>query len=1492
MKNVLLQSAMKLNKKRKKRQWRQRLVRTLAGVVVFCTTYALILPAITMEAEPSCGMEVHTHEESCWTSRSEQVFVCKDLQAAHLHDDFCYGPEGKLTCPLAELEVHSHGEACYQVAEELICQPDPELEPEHVHGEGCYVSQTVLTCEIPPLEAHFHSQGCLAEETRRVLICALPEHAHQESCYPVKVEADGADGDHLCGMSIHTHAEGCYGEDGTLTCSIPEHDHEAACLVEDLDLNADKEYWLQWVEARDRLTFTGNWSEDVLTVAKAQLGYRESTRNVILVEDALKGYTRFGDWYGLPYGDWCAMYVSFCLDFAQVEGVPLDCAVNPWIDSLKNAEMYGEAGIYIPRAGDIIFFDYEQTGEPGIPVIADHVGLVTEVLLSEDGQSGTITTIEGNVEDQVLSLTYDAKDPRIIGYGILPENPLPQEQWQQLRDVTALVEQLPDAAEVQTAFDALNLQGDKLGFEALRQELITHIEPILASWESFTEEQKSRAPSLDNVYALQEICGGAAWQELPALAEDGAAVTALTAGEPEIFRGELPEELSFVASSQRTDSIYNGDSIRYPFTVTMESYYSDIHYSEARVKVELVLPLSQSSAEFDIGAVPWLEEAVLTIEDRNINGVDIPCQVLTGYKHLASDEHTGRVVSGSFTETVTVTVKDTSHGQRVAVLIGAAMEHNAWEGICTTHGTEEKLSIVTKSFALYAPLAPEEQQAVYEAYLTELAAEDAGSRLAEIQAQVYDSYCAGHLSDDQYGNLYQKVLELSGVDMDALAEPSQGNGWIWMDFGDPNFVAGTQTLAESAQAQEFTAQAAMPMGFYRSLRLDSNSQIPDNGWGGENSDGNVIWVSKTIEGTEQENVFDITLQIITRDTINEVYKDPDMAVVVVMDISNTMTSVFSGETTVTRYNAAMTAAENFLENFAGQTDGISRVGYVAFNTHAHEVFPMQECSTPAQAKALGQTMRKKTGAIMTNAAKNSSDGTYADSYDRFTNMEAGLKMAANMLSGVQNQHKYIIFLSDGFPTTYLSSGYKGYNPYTSSGKNGTNGVFYDAVMGVHCDYGTSYSDTAAIKARELAVSLKSSGISIFSIGVDVEGQTIQYYHQSSVNNYKTFSVVERRKNAAYYEKNGYEIGTKHSEITKKNLTAAEKAAMAQDFKDWLKGSASAGIGSGYYFDSTDLSGLESAYSQIFSKILEMNAESARLDWVATDPMPDMGVHELETMEFIGFWDIDGVLQNSLTGESKDGWLYLNTASFDTTTATISWDLKNSGYISTSFGDNKNYMCALKYRVRLQNENQGFVERQIYDTNDTTYLHYRVVEVNNGVTSISPRKYIEFPIPKVFGYLSELNFHKVDHTGDALSGAKFTLTHDTENCGTCRGDGVGHVTLPVYEAVSGTDGIVSFTRIPSGHHYILTETEAPPGYTLTANRYQVVISYDALTVTVTDADGNPLEWTGSITNHGYYELPNTGGPGTSFFTFGGLLLCGAAIVYGLYTGRKRPKKGDR
>ncbi len=731
--------------------------------------------------------------------------------------------------------------------------------------------------------------------------------------------------------------------------------------------------------------------------------------------------------------------------------------------------------------------------------------------------------------------------------------------------------------------------------------------------------------------------------------------------------------------------------------------------------------------------------------------------------------------------------------------------------------------------------------------LEELTDEDI-SAAQELLTELEQAHQDGQLSDEDYVSLYERVQALLTDEYEAIAEPCVGTNWMLLrDSGWFEEYADAAYDGYDDDNGEIALFAQNAPTLVQSTNAPSSRQIKEEGGSNESSDG--VSVSKTIAGTDLENVFDITLQVRTPRTISEVIEEPDMAVVIVMDISNTMNSNFGGST---RYKAAMDAAADFLDKFADSNSlGVSKVGYVAFNTDAHQIFGLQDCSSQPEANNLKQTMRAETGRII-NAAG------YGNAHSRFTNIEAGLKMGSDMLAGAANKNKYIIFLSDGFPTTYIRSGYNGYDPYDTTGK-----IFYDHVLNKPTSYGTSYSDEAAIRARNMAQNIKNAGTTIFSIGVDVGGQTIQQYITQS-EKANGYSVVDRTRTS-------YEIGDPRS---------------TESYKNWLRNS----IGSGYYYDSTDTNGLLDAYEQIFEEIKTTIENVSKADWVASDPMP-VGGGEVDAVEFIGLFNRGGNgYYGELSGANQPG--KENTASFADNA--ITWDLKQSGYTTETDGGTTTYIYTLHYRVRLQNEQDGFIERNVYETNGKTTLKYRVIETVNGKVQVSDQKTLEFPIPSVEGYLGELTFQKQDNRGNALAGAEFTLTHSA-NCKKCRGDGVNQVSVAPRMAVSGENGEVNFADIPSGHSYDLSETKVPDGYSKTGEHYVVTVAYDEVTVQVLGANYAPIgslntDGTGVIVNNTYYALPSTGGSGTGWFTVGGLALVLTA-GFGLCQIKRRRRRED-
>lgn len=272
MKHGALQSAEKYMKAHKRKKSWYRVVTGLACVVVFCTVYALILPAITME-KGACEIPEHTHSEACYTqvtsaTRTEPVCTIESLNL-HQHDDTCYDSEGNLTCGYADFAVHQHDSACYDENGNLWC-PLPEIEthehtgscyavpeadaPEvHTHTDDCYtVERDELTCT-----EHVHTDDCYTETS--TLICSLEEsdgHQHSDDCYawnkvltcdlstePAEVATEPV---LVCGKAeilLHEHTAGCLEESGNLICGkiqVLEHQHTDACF-ETVEEPADTE---------------------------------------------------------------------------------------------------------------------------------------------------------------------------------------------------------------------------------------------------------------------------------------------------------------------------------------------------------------------------------------------------------------------------------------------------------------------------------------------------------------------------------------------------------------------------------------------------------------------------------------------------------------------------------------------------------------------------------------------------------------------------------------------------------------------------------------------------------------------------------------------------------------------------------------------------------------------------------------------------------------------------------------------------------------------------------------------------------------------------------------------------------------------------------------------------------------------------------------------------------------------------------------------------
>ena len=167
----------------------------------------------------------------------------------------------------------------------------------------------------------------------------------------------------------------------------------------------------------------------LLEIAKGELGYTEEAR----------GRTKYGEWKGDPYAQWCAEYLCWCVDQVdQRYGTQLLKNVYPlysgtntgknwfiregrYVCRWGNVEDWGyqwlkgesefiTTGSYIPQPGDWVFFTWDDDKD------TDHVAMVEYCTRDEKGNV-TIHALEGNAPDKVQRQQYDLTYTRILGYG-------------------------------------------------------------------------------------------------------------------------------------------------------------------------------------------------------------------------------------------------------------------------------------------------------------------------------------------------------------------------------------------------------------------------------------------------------------------------------------------------------------------------------------------------------------------------------------------------------------------------------------------------------------------------------------------------------------------------------------------------------------------------------------------------------------------------------------------------------------------------------------------------------------------------------------------------------------------------------------------------------------------------------------------------------------------------------------------------------------------
>ena len=435
------------------------LLLALALLTSLFVNWQLHSVGIAQTADYQCGEIEHQHTAECY----EKVLVCgyeegepEDWNATK-PDDSAF-PDADYGVEQSEADIAAYS-----------AEPEPEyIFMPHQHTDDCYQEVKTLTCYQ---EEHVHTDDCFDPEDGS-LICDLFEHTHDDSCYSIEYEL-------VCGLEegelveepnpdyvpvdeeafavfddavalqpvvddssldtpVHHHTDACYEE--VLVCGLPEHHHTVNCLSDPLADVEDEETW----SAKTNVVLTGAWADDLTAVAKSQLGYQQSERNFQLDDEdqtTVRHYTRYGAWYGNAYGAWDVMFLSYCLNYADVPQttVPQRAGVQALRSDLRGSEWLKAAAEVELVPGDIVFYNSITTEtvavEEDAPQITDDsadadiaplslepaaaepqteertvstetVGIVSDV----DADTGTLTVISGDVDGKVAEVSLRADE--------------------------------------------------------------------------------------------------------------------------------------------------------------------------------------------------------------------------------------------------------------------------------------------------------------------------------------------------------------------------------------------------------------------------------------------------------------------------------------------------------------------------------------------------------------------------------------------------------------------------------------------------------------------------------------------------------------------------------------------------------------------------------------------------------------------------------------------------------------------------------------------------------------------------------------------------------------------------------------------------------------------------------------------------------------------------------------------------------------------------
>ena len=158
----------------------------------------------------------------------------------------------------------------------------------------------------------------------------------------------------------------------------------------------------------------GKYASEMVKVMKSWIGKKEADKTHQEIIDLYNNHRPLARGYKVKYTDeWCATTVSAAaIKLGYTDIIPTECGCGELIKKFDKAGIWVENDAHVPAPGDIIFYDWDDSGKGDNTGWPEHVGVVEKVV------NNTITVIEGNYSNSVKRRNLSVNGKNIRGFGV------------------------------------------------------------------------------------------------------------------------------------------------------------------------------------------------------------------------------------------------------------------------------------------------------------------------------------------------------------------------------------------------------------------------------------------------------------------------------------------------------------------------------------------------------------------------------------------------------------------------------------------------------------------------------------------------------------------------------------------------------------------------------------------------------------------------------------------------------------------------------------------------------------------------------------------------------------------------------------------------------------------------------------------------------------------------------------------------------------------